>query len=57
MGARQKLNGAFINGAILLGVTFGIASESLLVGFSLFGLIVGMAVYTGDIRPAPGKRR
>jgi hypothetical protein len=57
MGARQKLNAAFFNGAILLGVTFGLASQSFLVAICVFALLIGMGLHTGDIRPTPGKRR
>ena len=57
MGARQKLNSAYINGAILMAVAFGFATQSFLVAFCVFALFVGMGCHTGDIRPAPGKRR
>ena len=53
MGARQKLNAAFFNGAILLGVTFGLASQSFLVAICVFALLVGLAIYGGDIRLTP----
>jgi len=57
MGARQKLNSAYFNGAILMAVVFGFATQSFLIAFCVFGLFVGMGCHTGDIRPAPGKRR
>jgi len=57
MGARQKLNAAFINGAILLAVTFGLACQSIIVAICVFALLVGMGFHTGDIRPTPEKRR
>jgi len=57
MGARQKLNSAFFNGAILLGVTFGMATQSIIVAICVFALVVGMSLYSGEIRPTPGKRR
>ena len=53
MNARRKLNAAFINGAILLGATFGIATQSLIVAICVFALLVGMGCYSGDIRPNP----
>ena len=53
MGARQKLNAAYVNGAILLGVTFGVATQSFIVAICVFALIVGMACYSGDIRLNP----
>jgi hypothetical protein len=56
MGARQKLNGAFVNGAVLLGVTFGVACQSYIVGICMFALLVGMGFHTGDIRPTPKNR-
>ena len=56
MGARQKLNAAFFNGAILLGVTFGLASQSFLVAFCVFALVVGTGCYSGDIRLWPNNK-
>ena len=53
MGARKKLNAAFLNGAILLGVTFGLASQSFLIAFCVFALMVGLGLYSGDIRLTP----
>ena len=53
MGARQKLNAAYVNGAILLGVTFGVATQSFIVAICVFALLVGMACYSGDIRLNP----
>ena len=41
MGARQKLNSAYVNGAILMAVVFGFATQSFLVAFCVFGLFVG----------------
>ena len=51
--ARQKLNAAFFNGAILLGVTFGAAFQSYIVGICVIALVVGLAIYGGDIRLTP----
>ena len=56
MGARQKLNGAFFNGAVLLGATFGVASQSYIVAFCVFALLVGVGLHSGDIRPTPKNR-
>jgi len=53
MGARQKLNSAFFNGAILLGVTFGLASQSIIVAVCVFALVFGTGCYSGDIRLTP----
>ncbi len=54
--ARQKLNAAFINGAIILGVTFGIATQSYIVAICVCALLVGMGCYSGDIRPTPNNK-
>jgi hypothetical protein len=57
MNARRKLNAAFINGAIIMGVTFGIATQNYIVAICVFALVVGMSLYSGEIRPKPEKRR
>ena len=53
MGARQKLNAAFFNGAILVGATIGIACQSFVLAIFVFALVVGLAIYGGDIRLTP----
>jgi hypothetical protein len=53
MGARKKLNAAFFNGAIILGVAFGAAFQSFLIAFCVFALVVGLGLYSGDIRLTP----
>ncbi len=53
MGARQKLNAAYLNGGLLIAAFIGIAAES----WSLFLLVLVVSVvsscYSGDIRPGP----
>jgi hypothetical protein len=53
MGARQKLNAAYLNGGLLIAALVGIATES----WSLFLLVLIISVvsscYSGDIRPGP----
>ncbi len=51
MSARQKLNQAFLNGALLIAGLIGIATESWLAfaGFAIGFILLGL--HAGDIRP------
>jgi hypothetical protein len=51
--AREKLNAAFINGAVVLGVIIGLTTGSFLVGFLVFGIALAMDSYSGNIRLKP----
>jgi hypothetical protein len=51
--AREKLNGAFINGALFFGLVAGAATGSFLVGFLVFGVLLGIMTHSGDIRLRP----
>jgi hypothetical protein len=51
MGARQKLNRAALNGALLVGAFFGLVSQSWLVFLVATGLGAILALVAGDIRP------
>lgn len=56
MGARQKLNRAYVNGALLCGAIVGLVSESwLLFILVVIGCLLGN-YYDGQIRPG-GRRR
>ena len=57
MGARQKLNAAFINGAILLALFIGLATGSFWIGACAFGVLFALSAYAGDIRLKPTKRK
>ena len=55
--ARNKLNGAFVNGAIVAGLILGAATESFVVGFLTFGVFIASAISSGNIRLAPRNRK
>jgi hypothetical protein len=56
MGARRKLNIAFINGALLIGAVVGVACKSWSVFIVAAVVLIGGALYCGDVRPRPGRR-
>ena len=51
--AREKLNSAFINGALFFGLLAGAGTGSFLVGFLVFGVLLGIMTHSGDIRLKP----
>ena len=51
MGARQKLNSAHFNGAVMLGLIGGAASGSPAVGILVFAALLLSAYAGGGIRP------
>ena len=55
--AREKLNVAFINGAILFAVFIGFATGSFWIGACGFGVLFALSTYSGDIRLAPRNRK
>ena len=55
--AREKPNVAFINGAILIALSIGAASGSVLVGISAFAVLFALSMYSGDIRLKAGRRK
>lgn len=55
--ARHKLNHAFVNGALVAGLTLGAVTGSFLVGFVTFGLLIALAINAGDIRLEPRNRK
>ena len=50
MGARQKLNSAYLMGNLLIGLLIGGATGSLLVGLVVFALAVASSLSTQEIR-------
>ena len=48
--ARNKLNIAHINGAIIISSFIGLGSESFVVFFLALAVCIGMAVHSGGIR-------
>ena len=51
MGARQKLNTAYVNGALIVAGTIGLAADSWLVFLVILAVSLGCACHSGDIRP------
>lgn len=50
MGARSKLNGAVLNGSLLVGGLSALASGSLLTGVVIGAILAIISVISGDIR-------
>lgn len=55
MGARSKLNGAALNGALIVGVIVTLASGDLLAGVVVGAILAIISVIAGDIRISGGK--
>ena len=55
--ARQKLNVAFINGAILIALFIGLAAGSFWIGACAFGVLFALSACAGDIRLKQPKRK
>ena len=55
MGARQKLNSAHFNGALIIALIAGAITGSTVVGALAFGGLMAAPLASGDIRP--GRRR
>ena len=53
MGARQKLNAAYLNGGLLIAAFIGIAAESWSIFLLVLVISIISACYSGDIRPGP----
>ena len=51
MGARTKLNGAALNGALLIGIFIALGSGDIMAGVVVGGIVVVIGVISGDIRP------
>jgi hypothetical protein len=56
MGARQKLNMAFVNGCALVAAVAGYGCGSWIVFALAMAVVVVLALQTGDIRLKPVKR-
>jgi hypothetical protein len=54
VGARQKLNGAFVGGSLIIAAIAGFVTQSFVVFLISAIALIGLNFYTGDIRP--GKR-
>ena len=57
MGARHKLNEAFVNGALIVATIVGLLAESWLVFSLVFGGLFILKLYSGDIRVNRQNRR
>lgn len=51
LGARQKLNAAYLNGALLVAALIGTATESWSIFLAAVLIGIGVATLSGDIRP------
>ncbi len=57
MGARQKLNRAYVNGALLCGAVVGLVTESWFWFFFILFVCLAGSCYDGEIRAGPKRRR
>ena len=55
MGARQKLNRAYVNGSLLAAAAVGWLSQSWLAFVLTLGVLLGCHLFLGEIRPRPGR--
>ena len=53
MGARQKLNAAYVNGALIISGILGYVCQSFAVFLIAFVIILASEVTAGDIRSGP----
>lgn len=53
MGARQKLNQAYFNGAFALSAVIGLVTQSWTVFWISLVLVIGSSLYGGNIRTGP----
>ena len=56
MAARQKLNVAFVNGVLIVAAIAGFVFQSWAVFVVTSVVLIGGAIYGGDIRPRPRSR-
>ena len=57
MGAREKLNQAYLNGAVVLGAVIGLVGQSWTLFWLAAAYVIGSNIYAGGIRPKPGRER
>ncbi len=50
MGARKKLNQAYVNGAVVIAAVFGVVTQSWTVFVLAAIFVAGSCYYAGDIR-------
>ena len=56
MSARHKLNQGYIQGALVVAGVIGVACGSWTVFLIAAAILVGLSVYSGEIRPTGGPR-
>ena len=52
MGARQKLNAAYLKGSLIIAAAVGLAVGSWAAFLLTLAIMVGIGYHGGDIRPA-----
>jgi hypothetical protein len=57
MGARRKLNQAYVCGSLIVAGLIGLATESWLVFIVVLGISLALNLYSGEIRAGKGGRR
>ena len=57
MGARQKLNQAHVNGALIVAGIAGLLTGSWAIFFIAAAALIGAATYNGGIRTKPSNYR
>jgi len=57
MGTRERLNGAFFQGSILLAALLGGLAESWLAFVLALIVLLGLNIYAGEIRFPPQQHR
>ena len=57
MGAREKLNVAYLNGSLVLAAVVGVLAQSWSAFFITLTVLLGFNLYQHEIRPhKPGRR-
>lgn len=56
LAARQKLNVAFVNGALIIAAVAGVVFKSWAAFVVTSVVLIGGAIYCGDVRPGPRRR-
>lgn len=56
VNARTKLNVAFFNGCLIVSAVSGWLAQSWAVFLAALAVTLGCGLYSGEIRPASGRR-
>ena len=56
MGARQKLNMAYLEGGLILAAAFGVLAQSWAVFWVTLAVLIGGGLHAGTIRPGGRSR-